>query len=78
MKIGIIGTALWSAHSKGQVPAMKSLHERIGHRELSHEQTVHMKRFEEQVAGTCNESPNQFEFVGLVPGDQSWVPVTKV
>ena len=36
-----------------------------------------MKRFEEQVAGTCNESPNQFEFVGLFPGDQSWVPVTK-
>ena len=41
--------------------------------------TVHMKRFEEQVAGTCNErrSPNQFEFVRLVPGDQSWVLVTK-
>ena len=77
MKIGKIGTALWPAHTKGQDPAIKSLHERTGRRKLSHEQTVHMKRFEEQVAGTRNESPNQFEFVGLVPGDQSWVPVTK-
>ena len=30
--------------------------------------TVHTKLFEEQVAGTRNESPNQFEFVGLVDG----------
>ena len=27
--------------------------------------TVHMKRFEEQVAGTCSKNLNQFEFVGL-------------
>ena len=29
---------------------------------------VHMKRFEEQVAGTCPKNSNQFEFVGLVIG----------
>ena len=28
--------------------------------------TVHMKRFEDQVAGTCSKNPNQFEFAGLV------------
>ena len=77
MKIGIIGTALWWAQMKEQVPAMKSLHEGTGRRELSLVGTVHMKRFEEQVAGTCNESPNQFEFVRLVPGDQSWVSMSK-
>ena len=30
--------------------------------------TVHMKRFEEQVARTCSKNPNQFEIVGLVAG----------
>ena len=30
--------------------------------------TVHMKRFEEQVAGTCPKNSSQFEFVGLVAG----------
>ena len=28
--------------------------------------TVHTKRFEEQVAGTCPKNSNWFEFVGLV------------
>ena len=30
--------------------------------------TVHTKRFEEQVPGTCPKNSNQFEFVGLVAG----------
>ena len=31
-------------------------------------QTVHMKLFEKQVAGTCPKNSNWFEFVGLVAG----------
>ena len=46
----------------------KSLHERTGRR-----RTVHVKRFEEQVAGTCSKNPNQFEFDGLVAVDVSRV-----
>ena len=34
--------------------------------------TVHSKRFEEQVAGTCPNNSNQFEFVGLVAGSKFW------
>ena len=30
--------------------------------------TVHMKHFEEQVAGTCPRDSKWFEFVGLVTG----------
>ena len=30
--------------------------------------TVHKKRFEEQLAGTCLKNSNQFYFVGLVAG----------
>ena len=35
--------------------------------------TVHMKCFEEQVAGTCpKNSFDQFEFMGLVAGTKVW------
>jgi len=34
--------------------------------------TVHTKRFEEQVAGTCPKNSNQFESVGLVAGNKLW------
>ena len=34
--------------------------------------TVHMKRFEKQVAGTCPKNSNWSEFVGLVAGTKLW------
>jgi len=34
--------------------------------------TVHTKRSEEQVAGTCPKNSNWFEFVGLVAGTNLW------
>ena len=40
--------------------------------------TVHTKRFEEHVAGTCPKNSNQFELVGLVAGTKLiLVPATK-
>ena len=55
---------------EGQVPAtspLKSLHEEDWSQGLV-PRTVHTKRFEEQVAGTCPKNSNWFEFVGLVAG----------
>ena len=33
--------------------------------------TVHMRRFEEEIAGTCSKNSNKFEFVRLVSGTKA-------
>ena len=44
---------------------LKCLHERTGHRDLSHEQFTRSV-LRNQVAGTCSKNSNWFEFIGLV------------
>ena len=70
MKKGIIGRALWFAHTKGVV--LQLCQEESTRIDFSQPglvpRLVHVKRFEDQVAGTCSKNPNQFEFVGLVVG----------
>ena len=64
-----------SAHSRGLVPATNPCNsespEEFTPRDWSQgrvPRTVHTKRFEEQVTGTCPKNSKQFEFVGLVAG----------
>ena len=61
-------------HTRGRlVPAispLKSSQERDWLQGLV-SRTVHMKSFEEQVAGTCPKNSHWFEFVGLVAGTKA-------
>ena len=65
---------LRSAHKKGLVPMTSPYNyppEEFTQRDWSQglvPRTVHMKRFEEQVAGTCPKNSNWFEFMELVIG----------
>ena len=63
----------WSAHTKGVVPA--AIPGRVYIRDWSQPglvpRTVHIERFEVQVAGTSSRNSNQFEFVGLVAGTKA-------
>ena len=59
---------------------LKSLHEGTGRRDWSQglvPRTVHSKRSEKQVVGTCPKSSNWFEFVGLVHQWPKLFPATR-
>ena len=58
---------------RGLVPATKPLSEELTQGDWSQglvPRTVHTKRFEEQVAGTCPKNSDCFEFVGQVGKDK--------
>ena len=67
-------TTLKVSTHEGESPCPEEFTRRDWSQGLS--RTVHTKRFEEQVAGTCPKNSNWFEFVGLVAGTKL-VPTTR-
>ena len=65
----IRSSVLWWTHTRGPGP------EEFTRRDWSQSlvpRTVHTKRFQEEVTGTCPKNSNQFEFLGLVAGTKLW------
>ena len=64
----------WSLRLATASSPLRSLHQGTG----LVSRTVHKKRFEVQLTGTCPKNSNQFEFVGLVAGTKFWSLCTKI